>query len=356
MSIFDDMLKSDESLFRDSVALDYDYIPKIVPFRENEQKQVATCIKPLFANRNGKNILLYGPPGVGKTVAIRHILKELEEQTDDIIPVYVNCWNKNSSFKVLIDVCDQLDYKFTHNKKTDELFDVVKNIANKKSIVFCFDEIDKSEEFDFLYMILEGIYRRTVILITNYKSWAIDLDERLKSRLTLEMLEFRKYNPEETRKILLQRMSYAFVDNVWEDDAFELAAKKAAEVGDVRSGLYLLKEAGNAAEEKASRKIRKEHVEIAIKKLDEFNIKKSTDLKDDDRFVLNVIRANTGLKIGDLYEIYRKAGGQQSYKTFQRKIEYLDKNKFISVEKTQGGAEGNTTIVRYERETKLNEY
>ena len=38
MSIFDDMLKADESLFKDEVALDYSFIPKLIPYREKEQK------------------------------------------------------------------------------------------------------------------------------------------------------------------------------------------------------------------------------------------------------------------------------------------------------------------------------
>ena len=98
MSLFDDMLKDDESLFMEPVVLDYDYLPKLIPFREKEQKHIAQCIKPLFANRNGKNILLHGPPGIGKTAAIRHILRELEDTTDDVIPIYINTWQKNTTF------------------------------------------------------------------------------------------------------------------------------------------------------------------------------------------------------------------------------------------------------------------
>src|SRR3989338_4297890 len=183
MALFKDMLRSDESIFQDTVALDYDYIPKLVPFREKEQRFIAACIKPLFQKRNGKNILIYGRPGVGKTVATRHVVNELEEETVDIIPIYINCWQRNSSYKIMLELCSKLDYRFTQNKKTDELFDIVKEILNKKSAVFVFDEIDKAEDVDFIYFILENIYRKTVIIVTNYKSWLDDLDERLKSRL-----------------------------------------------------------------------------------------------------------------------------------------------------------------------------
>ena len=194
MSMFKDMLKDTESLFTTNVeALDFDYLPKLVPFREAEQKQIANCIKPLFQKRNGRNILVHGKPGIGKTVAIKHILKELEEETDEIFPIYINCWQTTISFKIMIEICNQLGYKFTQNKKTEELTKVVKDIINQNSgAVIIFDEIDKVEDTDFLYLLLEEVYRKTIILITNYKSWFTQVDERTRSRLIPDLLEFKE--------------------------------------------------------------------------------------------------------------------------------------------------------------------
>jgi len=356
MSMFDDMLKSDESLFMEAVVLDYDYLPKLIPFREREQKHVAFCIKPMMAGRTGKNILIHGPPGVGKTAAIRHLFRELDETTDDILPIFINVWQKNTTFKIMMEICEKLNYKFTHNKKTEELFDIIKTQLNKKSVVLCFDEIDKAEELDFLYMILEQIYRKTIILITNYKDWAISLDERIKSRLNIELLEFRKYNDFEVKGILEERKKYAFVQGVWQDDAFRLAVNKTTEIGDIRTGLYLMREAGNTAEDRASRKIEVRDVEDALKKISDIKIKKPSELKDDEQLILELIKEHSGKKIGELFNIYKEKGGEGVYKTFQRKIDHLSKNKFISTEKQMGGPDGTTTIVKYERETKLDEF
>ncbi len=354
--MFDKMLSSDESLFLDTVALDYDYIPKLIPHREKEQKYIANCMKPLFSKRNGKNLLIHGLSGVGKTVACKHILQELEEQTDSIAPIFVNCWQKNTTYKIFLELCDQLNYRFTQNKKSSELFNIVKDILNKKSVVFVFDEIDKVEDLDFLYSILEEIYRKTIIMISNHKDWLFNLDSRLKSRLIAETLEFNPYDEAETKDILQQRMRYAFVSGVWDKEAFNSIAKKTAELEDIRSGLYLMKEAGNLAEDEASKKIQIKHVQNAIKKLNDFSIKKSDDLDSDAHALLDLIKSNSGLKIGELFDIYQKQGGQASYKTFQRKIAKLEQGKFISVEKTAGGSEGNTTIVRYSQIKKLDEF
>lgn len=352
MALFKDMLGSDESLFRNEVALDYSFLPKLLPHRESQQRYIAACIKPLLMGKNGKNVFVFGAPGIGKTAAIRHVINELEDETEEVLPIYINCWQKNTTFKIIVDICEQLGYKLTHNKRTEELFEIIKAIANKKAVVFAFDEVDKLEEYGFLYSILEEIYRKSIILITNYSGWFDDLDDRVKSRLMSESLEFRPYNLEETRDILKQRMDYAFVPGVWEKDAFELVVKRTADAEDIRTGLYLMREAANTAEDKSSRKINLQHAEEALKKVDKFTIKKSTDLNEDEQSILSMIKNSSEKKIGDLYELYREKGGKLVYKSFQRKIEKLEKNRFISCKKTSGGKDGNTTIVKYATPTK----
>jgi cell division control protein 6 len=357
MGLFTNVLKDNESVFMDPIALDYDYVPKLMPYRENEQFKIAACIKPLFAQRTGKNVFVYGKPGIGKTLAIKHILQELEEQTDDILPIYVNCWQKNTTFKVLLEICDIVGYKFTQNKKTEDLLKIAKDIINKKSVVFVFDEVDKSEELDVLYTLMEQIYRKSIIMITNFKSWIDDLDIRVKSRLTPELIEFKPYNAEETKGILKNRKQYAFQHNAWDEDAFEAVVKKTAELEDIRSGLYIMRESGNSAEERSSRKIEKTDVEKAIKKLDEFSIKKSTDLDEEANKILKIAREHPNEKIGNLFKIYVEEKGEMTYKTFQRKIEKLSDGKFIVTEKITGGKEGKTTIIKpSSTEKKLTEF
>ncbi len=356
MGLFDNMLKDNESLFLDTVALDYDYIPKLLPYREKEQHKIANSIKPLFQKRNAKNLLIYGLPGVGKTVATKHVLKELEDETDEIIPIYVNCWTHNSSHKIICQICEQLGYKFIQNKKTNELFTIIKEKLNKVGVVFCFDEIDKLDDFDFLYFILENIYRSCIILISNYKSYLNNLDSRLKSRLTGEFLEFKSYNEAQTVGILRNRLKYAFVSNVWDEGAFNMIAEKTWLMQDIRSGLYLLRESGNCAEDQSLKRITTEHVKSAIKKLDEFSVKDKKDLVDNTKFILEIIKNNSNTRIGDLYKLYEDKGGNLSYKSFTRHIDKLEKGNFVKIEK-RAGYGGATKIISFkEKEKKLSEF
>ncbi len=347
---------SGESLFRNPIGLDYDYQPKVVKYREAEMKQVAAAIRPLFQKRSGRNVFVYGPSGVGKTVAVKNLLQELEQETDDIVPFYINCWKNDTTFKMLLEMCNVIDYRFTQNKRTEELFDVVKKEVNKKAAVFVLDEVDKIDDIDFLYNIIEEVFNKSIILITNRKDWLAELDSRIKSRLTAEMLEFRPYNLTETRGVLQQRMEFVFAPGVWEDAAFEAAAQKALNMQDIRSGLYLMKEAANVAEERNSRKITTADVAAATKKLEEFSVKKTEELEDETRFILNIIKKNSGKKIGEIYSAYKEAGGEIVYKTFQRRVAKLEDDRFIATEKVTGGSEGSTTIVKFGQEKKLTEF
>ncbi|MBN1645435.1 AAA family ATPase [Candidatus Woesearchaeota archaeon] len=344
MALFKDILAADQTLIKNESALEYEFVPKILPHREKEQQYLATCIKPLLQQRNGRNLLIHGPPGIGKTAATKWVIRDLEEETDELYVIYINCWQYNSTYKIVCEICNQIGYKFIQNKKTTDLYDIIANIINKNAGVFVFDEVDKVEDFDFLYFLLEKIYKKTIFLITNFKSWLLELDERIKSRLTPELVEFKAYNQSEVDSILKERVETAFFEKVWKTEAFKKISKRAGEIGDIRSGIYLLKQSALSAEDRSSKTIEVEDAESALKKIDDFTIKNSADLEDETKFILKVVKDNSGKKIGDLFKQYQKEGGKMSYKTFQRKLAHLDQNKFVTLKK-QTGAGGNTTIV-----------
>jgi cell division control protein 6 len=357
MGLFDNALKEGESLFRKEDALDYEFVPKELPFRENQQHALAACIKPLLSGKNGRNVFIYGAPGIGKTAATRWVLKELEESTDEIHTLYINCWQKNTTFKIFEKLCHDLGYKFTQNKHSEELLAIIKQHTLKKPAVFVFDEIDKVEELDFLYSLLNNIYKKSIVLITNYKSWLDSVEDRVKSRLTPEVLEFAGYDSTQTKDILKRRMGYAFVPGVWQADAFSLLADKAGDMRDLRMGLYLLREAGLAAEDLGSKKITTAHAQKAVDKLAEFLRKDTQELDDDALRILGTVKENSGGRIGDLFTAYAAKGGRSAYKTFQRKIDKLHRSGFVTVEKITGGKEGTTTLVSFASKDKtLNEF
>lgn len=346
--LFKDMLKNNESVFSNELALDYDYLPPIIKYRENQQKHIATCIQPLFQGRSGRNVIILGSPGIGKTAAVRAVLRDLESKTDDIHCVYLNCWKKDSQFKLICDLCEQLGYTWTHNKRIDELVKVVAEIINKKSAVLVFDEIDKLEDQGIIYTLLEDLHRKTMILITNDPEFLASLDQRVRSRLTPELLDFKGYTLNEVEGILKQRVEYAFPAQVLDPQLIQLLAKKTFDLSDIRSGLYLLREAGLCAEANGSRKIGQKHVEDAILKLADFKSKTLALLDEEERSILELIKRNSGATTKELYTLYQKDGGQKVYRTFQRKIKDLIDGKYITSKDMYKGAEnGRTRILDY---------
>lgn len=329
-NLFKNMLSADESLFINSEALDYDYLPKLLPYREDQQFYLANCIKPLFSKRNASNVLITGSPGIGKTAACRFVLRDLEMETDKIVPLYVNCWKKDTPHKVVLEICNQLNYRWIQNKKTHQLFKEIADILNKKAAVIVLDEIDKLEDEQVIYQLLEDIYKKTLILITNDKEWISTLDRRVYSRLLPESLEFKPYDAKETEGILKQRIEYAFVPNVWDDEAFDLIVDKAVEAKDVRAGIFLLRETGNIAEGKASKKILKEHAQAAIDRLATFKIRNSKDLTDEANYILSLIKTHPNSTTPEIYEFY-KNDYNKSYRTFFRKVKGLEESGLITM-------------------------
>ncbi len=357
MTLFKDMLKSGESIFRDTIALSYDYQPKILKYRENEQMRFAVAIRPLLQERNGRNLFVHGAPGIGKTTACKHVLRELEEETEEVFPIYINCWKENTTFKIFTKICTELDFKFIQQKNTSELFNLIKTKLNKNNLsaAFVFDEIDKLDDFDFLYTILEDIHRKSIFLITNHRDSYEKLDERIRSRLGVEFLFFRPYNKEEINGILELRKKYAFVPDVWETEAFERVVEKTTKSGDLRVGLYLMKESGNLTEEKSLKKINLLQVNDAIRKADEFQIKDKGELDEELVMILDLVKNNNENRIGDLYEKYTSNSGKLSYKSFTRKIDKLKDGRFVSTKQDRSGG-GMTTIISYGSEKKLTDF
>lgn len=344
MGLFDNMLEDSESLFLNEMELDYDYIPQIIKYREDQQQHMATCIKPLFHDQNGLHLLITGKPGIGKTVAVKKVFDELEQENSNIMTIHINCWKKDTFYKIVLHICEKVGYKWVHNKKSDELFKEACKLLNKKKVVFCFDEVDKLEDQNILYNVLEEVHKKTIFLITNEKDWLAKMDQRIRSRMVPEILEFLPYNYDETKGILEQRRETAFVQNVWDEEPFEKVVEKTSELEDIRVGLFLLKKTGNIAENKSLRKIKLEHAEEAIKNIDNFQLRDSKDLNEEEKYILKLVKENSESSLTQLYEEYKKVY-DKSYRTLQRKVRELEESGLITI--TEGTTEkgGKTSSV-----------
>jgi len=271
------LLPSDQSLFVNPGYLEQDFLPRLLPYREGQHKYIAECIKPLLDGRNGTNLLITGSPGIGKTACVKHVFRALRDQTDAVLPIYVNCWKRDTTPKIANHMADlvEISPRLREKAGSDEIFDmVIKKLRGYKGVIFCFDEIDRSQDQTFLYRIVEDVPFKAMLMVTNLADWSASLDQRLLSRLMAEKLEFKPYNLSETTGILLERKECAFVPGCWDRNAFDSVVKRAAEAKDVRVGLFLLKSAGLAAEGRASTRVELRDAQKAMEKLSDFRSSK----------------------------------------------------------------------------------
>jgi len=341
--MFKDMLKHDETLFKDELVFDYEYLPRILKYRENQQQHFATCIKPLLQGRNGSNLVVVGSPGIGKTAACRFVLREMEEYSEKVVGIYVNCWKAETAYKVIVEICNQIGYKWVLNKKTDELMKEVANILNKKSVVIVLDEVDKLKEEQVVYQLLEDIYKKCLFLITNEKDFLAKLDNRIKSRLLAEILEFNPYSADEVRGILSERKELGFYENVFSENGFDLVVDKCFEMKDIRSGIHLLKISGDIAENYSRKNIEKKDIEEAIGKLDGFNSSKVI-LDEEEKEILEIIKEFNGKMFSEVFKVYQEQYSK-SERTFRRKLYKLKQANLVYSEESRD--DKGSLVVRF---------
>lgn len=262
MAMFDDMLGHGESLFKNPGVLEETYLPRLLPYRENKQKFLANSIKKV--ERGGTNVLIYGSPGIGKTASVRYVFRELKMERDDVLPIYINTWENDNFTKIVHHICNELGMK-PMGRNAERLWDIILDkVKDYKGVALAFDEVDMAGKASFLYNFLEDLDYKTIFLITTNRDWYSRVDNRIRSRLNPEYLEYEAYNYEETRGILEKRRNHAFVQGVWEEEAFEEVVSRCHDKEDIRFGLSLMKKVGNRAEDDASKKIALEHVKSVL--------------------------------------------------------------------------------------------
>ncbi|UCD96015.1 MAG: ORC1-type DNA replication protein [Candidatus Bathyarchaeota archaeon] len=313
-------------IFKDRNVLRHDYVPGKLPHRETQIKFLGMIVAPILRKERCSNIFIYGKPGTGKTAVMKYVLKKLAEKADELgaaVQVgYVNCRLAGTQYRVLTNLCEILRTKIPFTGLAlGEVFDRFKNVLDKQAVLFVvvLDEIDefvKNRGDDLLYeltRINESLKNSKISLvgISNNHGFKNLLDPRVLSCLGEEEVVFRPYNASELQDILWERAALAFQDSVLSESAVSLcAALAAAEHGDARRALDLLRVAGEVAERDGFQTITERHVRIAEERIEhDKTLQTLTNLTKHSKFVLYSVyllgKANVHSAItGDIYEVY----------------------------------------------------
>jgi len=316
-------------IFKDSYILESDYIPDSLVGRDEEIKAVADIFFPLFRNGKPGHSFIYGPPGSGKTVVLRHVLRQLFSEAGEIIKLKhltVPCKKHNTTTKILSYLLHELGYPETLPKSGvscgyyyDLFFSYMKKQGHSLTIIF--DEIDFLKDDNVLYNFSRsGEFRELnerqfihIIGVSNTGEFVKFLDPRVDSSMQRETIVFPPYNNEQLIDILDIRVPLAFYPNVVCKGTVELCAKESAmDEGDARRAIFLLQAAGNFAIKTNSSNVQPGHVMMAFRKVKEdISLQFVLNMTFHEKFVLlamlnteKYLKKGKFIITGDVYRIY----------------------------------------------------
>lgn len=285
--ILDDVFKNfmnRPNLFKDREVLRHDYLPEKLPHREDQIRHLGTIIAPVLRNARCSNIFIYGKTGTGKTAVAKYVLSHLEEKAKEfgtrIRFCYINCRMTGSEYRIFSSFSQSLGLTvpFT-GLSVGEVFDRFRICLDSSKTIFIavLDEIDaliRNRGDGLLYELTRvnetlNKSKVSIIGISNDLRLKEFLDPRVFSSLSEEEMVFRPYDASEIHNILYERSKLAFHEGSLTEAALNFcSALAAAEHGDARRALDLLRVAGEVAERKGDKIITDEHVKEAEKNIE----------------------------------------------------------------------------------------
>jgi cell division control protein 6 len=362
-------------IFKDREVLRHDYLPERLPHREEQIRQLGEKVAPLLKGARSSNIFIYGNTGTGKTAVVKYVLSRLEYKAKEFnAPIrlcYVNCRLAGSEYRALASMCQTLgvDVPFT-GLSVGEVSDRFKTKLDLSKVVFMviLDEADslvKMRGDSLLYELTrvnETLKRSKVTLvgISNDLRFKEFLDPRVLSCLSEEEIVFRPYDAGELRNILAERAQIAFADHALSDAALGLcAALAAAEHGDARRALDLLRVAGEVAERKGVGVVTEEHVREAEKHIEHNRVLEAlNNLTLHSKLVtLSIYHldriSGRGAITGEIFEVYDELSGELGVAPLTQRrlgtlINELDSMGLLNARVVSMGRYGRTKKIRLE--------
>ena len=377
-SILDDVFErfvSNAKIFKDREVLRHDYLPDRLPHREEQIRKLGETVAPVLKGARSSNIFLYGKTGTGKTAVAKYVLSHLEFKAKEFnAPVkfcYVNCRIASSEYRVFAGLCQSVGVSIPFTGlSVGEVFDRFRVGLDASKIIFMIvlDEADaliKVRGDNLLYELTrvnEALSKSKVTLVGISNDFRLKefLDPRVLSSLSEEEIVFRPYDASELRNILFERVKAAFCDSALSDGALGLcAALAAAEHGDARRALDLLRVAGEVAERKGATVVIEEHVREAEKHIEHDRVVEALqNLTLHSKLVmLGVYHLNRaslrGAITGEISDVYNELGAELGVAPLTQRrlstlINELDAMGLVNAKVISMGRYGRTKKIRLE--------
>jgi cell division control protein 6 len=369
--VFENFVKS-AKLFKDREVLRHNYLPNKLPHRENQIRVLGTAVAPVLKDARCSNIFIYGKTGTGKTAVTKYVLSHLEAKAKEygaaVRFCYVNCRMTGTEYRVFANLSQSvgLVIPFT-GLSVGEVFDRFRTglDASKTLFIVVLDEVDaliKDRGDSLLYeltRINETLHksRVSIIGISNDLRLKEFLDPRVFSSLSEEEIIFRPYDASELHNILLERSKLSFREDSLSEAALNVcSALAAAEHGDARRALDLLRVAGEVAERQGANLITEEHVRAAERNIEHNRVVEAlTNLTLHSKLVLlSIYHLNkSSVTTGEIYDIYNDLCGELGVGLLTQRrlgtlVNELDAMGLLNAKVVSMGRYGRTKKIRLE--------
>jgi len=202
--------------------------------------------------------------------------------------------------------------------------------------------------YDLLRIVETAKTRFGLVFISNDPGLPAKLDDRVRSSLAQQQVEFHQYLPNQLKSILSERAEYAFLSSALEKDAIDLVAAHAAKhSGDCRIAMSCLLRAGRLAEKENSPKLLVSHVRQAIDELVPRQEEKTAPfLSEQEKVLLELVGDNKPTS-GELFNQYTAVfKNPVSLRRFREIVNGLESKSLVTTEFTALKGRGRTRIIQ----------
>ncbi len=262
MSIFEEIMNNDNSVFKNQEIFNIDYFPEMIQCRDKELKSILINIKPLLTNNKVLNTIIMGNSSTGKTTVIKHALMEIEQFTD-IKACYLNCNIQNTARKCYFQMFKILfGYNPQNNIGTEIIQEEIMEKLEEESFILVIDDLNYLPKRDSNKLINELLRANefyhsnmAVIIIVNNLSFKYSLEKNAQSVLQCNEIEFKDYTVDEIYSILKYRCDLGFKKGVISNNQIMKISESAVNYGNLRWCLRTLNLLGQKIESENRDKI-----------------------------------------------------------------------------------------------------
>jgi cell division control protein 6 len=369
--VFEKFFKS-AKLFKDREVLRHDYLPNKLPHRESQIRLLGEAVAPVLKDARCSNIFIYGKTGTGKTAVTKFVLSHLEAKAKEygaaVRFCYVNCRVTGSEYRVFANLGQSIGIviPFT-GLSVGEVFDRFRTGLDSSRTLFIvvLDEVDAlvKERGDHLLYELTRInefLRKSKVMIigiSNDLRLKEFLDSRVFSSLSEEEIIFGPYDASELHNILFERSKLSFHKDSLSEAALNVcSALAAAEHGDARRALDLLRVSGEVAERQGANTITEKHVREAEKHIEHNRVVEALkNLTLHSKLVLLSVYhlRKPSATTGEIYDVYNELCGELGAGLLTQRrlgtlINELDAMGLLNAKVVSMGRYGRTKKIRLE--------